>query len=151
MLYLRQGKLWGGEDPLFPATQVGLDGDLHFSAAGVKRVNWQTASPIRLVFREAFAQAGLPYFNPHSIRKTLVQLGEQRCQSPEEFKVWSQNLGHEAVLTTFLSYGQVGEARQRDIMERMRVPTLDGQPTAREFAMRVLREPDATVNAGHVA
>ncbi len=36
-------------------------------------------------------------------------------------------------------------------MERMRVPTLDGQPTARELAMRVLRETDATVNAGHVA
>src|SRR5512147_2134420 len=31
---------------------------------------------------------------PHSLRSTLAQFGEQRCQTPEEFKAWSQNLGH---------------------------------------------------------
>ena len=36
--------------------------------------------------------------------KTLVRLGQEVCQSPEEFKAWSQNLGHEQVLTTFLNY-----------------------------------------------
>jgi hypothetical protein len=30
----------------------------------------------------------------HSLRSTLAQVGEQRCQTPEEFKAWSQNLGH---------------------------------------------------------
>jgi len=43
----------------------------------------------------------LPYFNPHSFRNTLVRLGQEICRSPEEFKSWSQNLGHEKVLTTF--------------------------------------------------
>ncbi|MEE8253368.1 MAG: hypothetical protein V3R17_05480, partial [Hyphomicrobium sp.] len=36
--------------------------------------------------------------------------------TPEQFKAWSQNLGHEKVLTTFSSYGQVTDARQRDLM-----------------------------------
>ena len=28
------------------------------------------------------------------------------CKTPEEYKAWSQNLGHEGVLTTFCSYGE---------------------------------------------
>lgn len=68
-----------------------------------------------------------------------MQIGEQRCQTPEEFKVWSQNLGHEGVLTTFLSYGQVADARQGDIMRRLRQPAA-GPPAWRTLAMAVLRE-----------
>jgi integrase/recombinase XerD len=59
---------------------------------------------------------GLPYFNPHSFRKTLVRLGQQTCRSPEEFKAWSQNLGHDSPITTFASYGQVDARRQAQII-----------------------------------
>jgi len=38
------------------------------------------ATAIRRIFREAFERAGLPYFNPHSFRNTLVQLGEEVCR-----------------------------------------------------------------------
>jgi len=31
------------------------------------------------------------------------------CLGPEEFKAWSQNLGHDNVLTTFTSYGKILE------------------------------------------
>ena len=51
--------------------------------------------------------AGLPYFHLHNLRKTLARLGEQVCKSPEEFKAWSQILGHEQVPITFLSYGSL--------------------------------------------
>jgi integrase len=68
------------------------------------------------VFKEAFERAGLPYTNPHSFRKTLAQLGEQLCRTPEEFKAWSQNLGHEQVLTTFSSYGEVAHHRQAELI-----------------------------------
>jgi integrase len=43
-----------------------------------------SAGPIRGIFRSAFAVAGLPYFNPHSFRKTLALLGGQRCKTREE-------------------------------------------------------------------
>jgi integrase len=114
--YLRSEKLWGNDDPLFPATRIVLGADRQFGVAGLNRVHWSTASPIRKLFREAFSQAGLPYFNPHSVRNTLVRLGQDLCQSPEEFKAWSQNLGHEKVLTTFLNYGAVGCDRQSEIL-----------------------------------
>src|SRR5262249_5379295 len=74
------------------------------------------AGPIRAIFKDAFAGVGLPYFNPHSFRKTLALLGGQICKSPEEYKAWSQNLGHENVLTTFSSYGDVARHRQAEII-----------------------------------
>ena len=114
--YLMTDKLWGNDDPLFPATCVELGPDRQFGATGLNRAHWSTASPIRRIFREAFHQAGLPYFNPHSLRNTLVRLGQDVCQSPEEFKAWSQNLGHEKVLTTFLNYGAVASDRQSEIL-----------------------------------
>jgi hypothetical protein len=69
-----------------------------------------------VIFKKAFASVGLPYFNPHSFRKTLGLLGGQQCKTPEEYKAWSQNLGHENVLTTFCSYGDVSGHRQSEIM-----------------------------------
>jgi integrase len=88
----------------------------HFEAAGLDRNGWSNATPIRTVFKDAFTGAGLPYFNPHSFRKTLAQFGEQVCETPEAFKAWSQNLGHENVLTTFASYGQVATPRQAELI-----------------------------------
>ena len=92
--YLREVKLWGNNDPLFPATHVIPGPARQFEVVGLKREHWASAAPIRTIFREAFAAAGLPYFNPHSLRSTLVRLGETLCQTPEQFKAWSQNLGH---------------------------------------------------------
>jgi integrase len=113
---LRTEKLWGLDDPLFPATRVAVGASLRFEAAGLDRKHWSNAGPIRAVFKQAFAAAGLPYFNPHSFRKTLALLAGQKCKTPEEYKAWAQNLGHEDVLTTFRSYGNVSSYRQTEIM-----------------------------------
>jgi integrase len=120
--YLYTGKLWGPDDPLFPATRVVLGGRHQFEASGVARTHWRNAGPIRRIFRESFARAGIPYANPHSFRATLVGLGEKLCRSPEQFKSWSQNLGHEGVLTTFTSYGEVSRERQAYIISSLNNP-----------------------------
>jgi len=49
----------------------------------------------------------------------LAQLGGKICKSPEEYKAWSQNLGHENVLTTFSSYGDVARHRQAEIIRAL--------------------------------
>jgi hypothetical protein len=59
---------------------------------------------------------------PHTFRTTLVRLGETICRSPEEWKAWSQNLGHESEMTTFASYGQVPGHRQAEIMQALYNP-----------------------------
>lgn len=117
--YLRTEKLWGLNDPLFPATRVAVGSDLHFAVVGLQRRHWSSAGPIRTIFKEAFTAVGLPYFNPHSFRKTLALLGGELCQTAEQYKAWSQNLGHEHVLTTFTSYGDVSGHRQAQIIRGM--------------------------------
>ncbi|MGC9157813.1 MAG: site-specific integrase, partial [Terracidiphilus sp.] len=109
-------------------------------AAGLDRTHWSNATPIRTIFREAFERAGLPYFHPHSIRKTLARLGEEVCNSPEEFKAWSQNLGHEQVLTTFLSYGSVASDRQGEIIRGFGATRQSKQPGADDIAEAVFRK-----------
>ncbi len=120
--YLRVELLWGNDDPLFPATKMALGPDRRFAAAGLDRAHWSSASPIREIFRTSFQRAGFQYFNPHSFRNMLVRLGQQLCQTPEQFKAWSQNLGHEKVLTTFTSYGMVQPSRQGEILRELRSP-----------------------------
>ncbi len=117
--HLRTTLHWGDADPLFPATRMELGLGGGFVAAGLKRQHWSTAEPIRRIFRQAFERAGLPYFKPHSIRDTLVQFGLRECKSPEGFKSFSQNLGHEGVLTTLTSYGVVPSHRQAALIRGM--------------------------------
>lgn len=114
--HLRTGLLWGDDDPLFPKTQMGLGEQGGFQAIGLSREHWTGTGPIRTIYKQAFTAAGLPYFNPHCFRDVLVQLGERICTTPEQFKAWSQNIGHERVLTTLTSYGKVPTARQAELI-----------------------------------
>lgn len=134
--HLRATLLRGDDDPLFPATKVALGPDRRFGPVGLSRNGWSNATPIRKIFAAAFAEAQLPYFNPHSFRKTLALLGERLCKSPEEFKVWSQNLGHEHVLTTLTSYGTVSQTRQGEVMKRLGATSTD-EDDPRELAARL--------------
>ena len=113
-------RLWGPDDPLFPATKVALGMSGHFENAGLDRKHWKDAAAIRRIFKDAFEAAGLPYFNPHSFRNTLVALGQKICPNSEALKAWSQNLGHAHVLTTIMSYGSVPLSRQAEIFETLR-------------------------------
>ena len=108
--YLRQDLLFAETDPVFPKPDMGLR-DGKFAAMGISRRPWKNAAAIRRIFKERFKAAGLPYYHPHSFRKTLGRHGERICKTPEEFKAWSQNLGHENVLTTFTNYGKVAPPR----------------------------------------
>ena len=117
--HLRESLLWGDDDPLFPPTQIGLGEDGGFVAVGLRRECWSNAGPVRDIFRAAFHAAGLPYFNPHSFRDTLVQHGEKICPNIEAFKAWSQNLGHAKVMTTLTSYGAVAPHRQAELIRGM--------------------------------
>lgn len=138
--HLREDKLWGNDDPLFPATRIEYGASRQFEVAGLDRKCWSNATPIRTIFREAFAAAGLPYFNPHSFRNTLVRLGQERCRTPEDFKSWSQNLGHEKVMTTLTSYGEVGRQRQGEIIRGLGLPQQDAQTDVSALAKALAQE-----------
>jgi integrase len=102
VLELERSK-WDPEWPLFPASPNPI---LQVSAG--KRTApqpWSTARPVRRILSHVCDLSGTPRFPPHHIRKTLMQLGMEKCTSLKAMKAWSQNLGHERIETTDINYG----------------------------------------------
>ena len=111
----------------------------NFTANGLKPKHWSTASPIRDIFRKAFENANFPYYNPHSFRHTLVQLGYSVCKKDfEALKAWSQNLGHESMLTTLCSYVEKGWHRQEELLKNLNHQNL--QPPANNLADEIVQK-----------
>lgn len=119
--YLKEQKLWCNDDPLFPIANIGLNQNKQFNTIRLKRKHWITTGPIRDIFQQACKNTELPYIDSHSFRNKLVKLSEVICKTPEDFKVWSQNLGHKKVMITFFSYGQVAEHQQSKIITQLAV------------------------------
>ncbi|MEL7284961.1 MAG: site-specific integrase [Pseudomonadota bacterium] len=116
--YLREDALFGPTDALIPKPEMGLK-DGSFAAVGLSRDNYSNAGKLRAVIKDAFTNAGLPAFAPHSFRKMLGELANKHCKTPEQFKAWSMNLGHEDIATTWNSYLPVSQARQGELIRRM--------------------------------
>jgi site-specific recombinase XerD len=55
--FLREQMLWGNDDPLFPATRIGLGATRQFEALGLERTHWSSAARIRTIFRDALSPA----------------------------------------------------------------------------------------------
>jgi len=139
--HLKREHLFGHDDPLFPKSAISKNSDGNFQASGqISTAHWGNASAIRRVFKQAFEAVDLPYFNPHSFRNTLAVLGEKLCQTPEEFKAWSQNLGHEGVLTTLYSYGEVQEGRQAELIANLKKPRTKTEPNMAALVKAVAKE-----------
>jgi len=116
---------------IFPATEMGQDANREFQAVGIVRSGWSTTQPINAVFRRAFVTAGLPYYNPHSLRDMLVRHAMSLNLSVEELKAWSQNLGHSDVTTTLTSYGTIPDHRQGELIRATRAGSAGGGAAGR--------------------
>lgn len=119
IVFLKTEKLFDDESPLFPSTRLSLDMKDKFNREQLGTTPWKTTASARTIVADAFKNAGLSYYNPHSFRKTIVQLGYKYCKTPEDFKAWSQNIGHHNPLTTFTSYGSIDEYHQGEIIKRL--------------------------------
>jgi integrase/recombinase XerD len=117
--FLKEERLFSEDAPLCPSTALSFDVNDKFSRILLSTTPWKSTTSLRKVIEEAFQKAGLPYYNPHAFRDTIVQLGYKYCKTPEEFKAWSQNIGHNSPLTNFTSYGSIDEFNQGEIIKRL--------------------------------
>ena len=117
---LKDTLFFSGADPLFPKTKVGVGPSRTFEALSLMREPWAGPAQAAKIFKAAFVSVGFPPFSPHLIRNTIAELAKNYCRTPEDYKAWSQNLGHDDVLTTFTSYGGVATGRQMDLMKAFR-------------------------------
>lgn len=119
MTYLRDVKLFGPEDALFPKALVRVVAEQGFAKLGLARQGYAIAAKLNSILRGAFAAVQMRQYTPHAFRKTLGLLGSELYPSPKMFKAWSMNLGHENVATMINSYLQVTERRQIEIIRSM--------------------------------
>ncbi|WP_342448124.1 tyrosine-type recombinase/integrase [Parasedimentitalea huanghaiensis] len=75
----------------------------------------RTNGPINQAFAIASAVIGKAY-SPHSARHCLKALGDQLCDSAQERKAWSLNMGHESEVITNTHYGKMtSESRMQTL------------------------------------
>ncbi len=132
--HMRRTLRYNLDDPLFPSTRQGVRNHT-LEVMGLTREHWRTTDTVRDIFKRAFAAAELPYYHPHTVRRTLSLLSQQLCKTPEALKAWSQNLGHEGVLTTFASYGAISHTRQSELIRNMAKNEQNPELTAEELAL----------------
>lgn len=112
---LREVKLMGHDDPLFPPPLMGV-GDEGFEVIGLKRECYAGAGALREVIKSAFTSAHMQPFGPHSFRKTLVRWASGHYTTVEAFKAFSLNIGHDSVVTTVSAYCHVTQERQAELI-----------------------------------
>ncbi len=144
--YLETELGFGPDDPLFPPVKMGVDENGNFAPVGFERRCWANAAPIRSLFKRVFTAAGMTYFNPHSFRKTLMQLLLELGLGEAGLVAWSQNLGHDDVNVTLNSYGALPVHRQRDVIRGAAQAKEDD-----EIALKLGREMLASMRAKKVA
>ena len=131
--HLRSNLGFTDSDPLFPATAQSVGERMQFTNDGLSRFHWKCTDSIRTIVKRRLTAAGQPYYHPHLFRKTLGRFGEQLCRNPEELKAWSQNMAHNSVMTTLLSYGQVPALRQAELIRGLAKPSGINRPVVSPF------------------
>lgn len=63
--------------------------------------------------KDRFEAVGLPYYNPHLFRNSIMKWGLKNLNQ-YEFKALSQNIGHEHAMTTYNSYAKLSEDEQME-------------------------------------
>ncbi|MBK7142272.1 MAG: tyrosine-type recombinase/integrase [bacterium] len=118
--YLRTERLFSDSDPMFPQTKVKqAEHNLSFERAGVEPSFWGGTGSIRDILKLRAHRAGLAYYYPHSFRHAHVHLAMRSARSAEEIRAISQNIGHENIGTTLITYGKLDEYRVGEVVRRL--------------------------------
>ena len=111
------------DDPIFPSTLnlLGLENNA-YSKEYISKKFWSGTGGARKVFEKRCKNAGLHYFNPHSLRHSIVSILSKKRLTEEEKKAISLNLGHSDIGTTFGSYGygSMSDENAIDIVKRLK-------------------------------
>lgn len=103
--FLVKEKLFTRNDPIFPSMLSSLNEEHEFIREQLSKEHLAGASSVRSAFKLVFEHSGLEYYNPHSVRDTLMQLAYDNNLSTTDMMAWSANFGHSSVNVSLRSYG----------------------------------------------
>ncbi|MCT4574878.1 MAG: site-specific integrase [Alphaproteobacteria bacterium] len=107
--YLKEEEGFSERDPLFPAIPCNFK-PRGLWGSNIKKHEIKSNSTIRMIFKQAFENAGYDYIRPHSFRHTVARWAERK--TPELLNAVRQNLGHKSIQTTLQSYGELSSYDQ---------------------------------------
>ncbi len=136
--FLKQDKLFGPNDPLFPMTDMQSLGVGNMTTISRKR--WKTSQNASKLIKAAFNAAIGQAFPPHTIRHTLVEYGEKICVMPSQMKAWSLNLGHTHTSTTLNSYASMNVETQEKQMHEFWKPKSNGHEDTMLEVVKLLQD-----------
>lgn len=116
--HLTEVRLFGPGDALFPKQTIGVV-EGKFASEGLATEPYANSEIVTRAIKGAFRRAGLFEFKPHSIRTTLINYGDKLCNTMAERKAWSQNLGHENIITSYVAYMPIDRERQGELIRRI--------------------------------
>ena len=116
--YLRNEKLYGNDDALFPKPDIVVSENGGFQVNGLSRENYNGSTALRDAIKQAFTDADLPAFGPHSFRRTLVNWGDKTYKEREAWKAFTLNIGHSDTATTMSAYYPISAERQAELIRR---------------------------------
>ena len=115
--YLEKEKMFGSADPLFPRSKIQQVKDgFSFEAKEVEPIFWRGTGSLREILKVRAGKTGVEYHRPHSFRHAAVHLAMKFCRTAEEIKAVSQNLGHENIGTTLMTYGTLDQFRVAEVI-----------------------------------
>lgn len=116
--YLHEDLMYGPADALFPKAEMGIKVG-KFAVIGLSREPYSNGQKINQIFKSAFLRAGMRPFSAHTLRKTHAMLMDKICETHEQRKAFSMNMGHEHLATTVSAYIHVPQERQREIIRNL--------------------------------
>lgn len=102
---LKANLLFGPNDPSFPAPERTFTKGKGFEYTALSQNPWQTTQPIRAVFKVAFENIGLLYYNPHSSRDMLTNYAIQNGAYMEQLIASSKSFGQNHPSIFINNYG----------------------------------------------
>lgn len=111
----------GPEDALFPQADILSKLSRSSALEGAARPVWppmKSAHSVGAAFKRASALIGVS-ITPHSARHTIAALSSRICQSAEERKAWSLNMGHDSEATTYGNYGKMSADQKDEVLKAL--------------------------------
>ncbi|MBT0958210.1 site-specific integrase [Alphaproteobacteria bacterium KMM 3653] len=110
---------FGPKDAAFPNERHLVSGGARNGGGAVPVMG--SSHAVTSAFRGASAAVGKA-FSPHSAKHCIGKLGQQRCRTPQQFRAWSLNMGHESVAITQEYYDKMSEGQVLELIEETRQP-----------------------------
>ncbi|MGI9350158.1 MAG: site-specific integrase [Rhizobiaceae bacterium] len=115
--YLRTEKLFGNDDALFPKPDIQHVKGKGFQIVGFSRDCYAGSTKIRDIIKQAFNNAGLTAYAPHSFRKTIVSWGTKAYPDHISWKAFCLNIGHNDTATAIHSYLPISPEQQANLIK----------------------------------